>query len=605
MRHRTNATKRKRKSRRLQMSKIRTRNAQAATLVVSSRALKRQLRLRTRERDEALAQQAATTRILRVMSAIPTDIQRVFETIVEYAVKLCRADRAILFRFDGEFLRIVASYNAGQDIQSFVQSNPIPLARHAISGRAGLDRRTVQIADVQADPEFHYAVRDVGLIRTVLAVPMLKGDALVGVITIYRLEVKPFTNAQITLLETFASQAVIAIENTRLFAELRQKSHQLESANSHKSRFLATASHDLRQPLHALNLFVAQLRSAPNPVEQNRVIGHVEVATRSMNELFDALMDISKLEAGVLSPSLVQFPIERILKRLQTTFAEAAREKGLRLIVMPSKEWVRSDPILLERILLNLVSNAVRYTASGGVLIGCRSRDQMLRIEIWDTGPGIPADQQSNVFTEFYRVTDSTTDGESGLGLGLAIVDRLCQILGHDVQLTSRLGKGSRFVISVSRVDAQPDALSSVPSPTAIVDHVLGRLIVVIDDDSLVREGMRGLLQSWGCRIVTASSDGEALFALAQQGSRPDLIISDYHLACGKTGIGVIDTLRRELGEEVPAFLVSGDILPELLREATVRGHQLLYKPVSPMTLRTTLNRVLRRRLPANAMRRM
>jgi two-component system, sensor histidine kinase len=596
MRQKTKATSGGRKTQRPKATKAPARNVQAAARALSSSDLQKQLKVRTRERDEALAQQAATSRILRVISAKPTDIQWVFETVVEYAVKLCKADRAILFRFDGEFLRIGASYNAGPDIQSFVQSNPIALARHAISGRAGLERRTVQVVDVQADPEFDYAVRDVDLIRTVLAVPMLKGDVLVGVITIYRLEIKPFTDAQIALVETFASQAVIAIENTRLFDELRQKRHQLEIANTHKSRFLATASHDLRQPLHALNLFVAQLRSAPDPVEQNRVIGHIETATRAMNELFEALMDISKLDAGVLAPNLVEFPIERIFRRLQTTFAEAAREKGLRLNVVSSKEWVRSDFILLERILLNLVSNAVRYTARGGVLVGCRSRGPVLRIEIWDTGPGIPVDQQSNVFAEFYRLAESAADRGAGLGLGLSIVDRLCRMLGHDVELISRLGEGSRFVVSVSRVGARPDALSSAPTPSVIADHVLGKLIVVIDDDTLVREGMRGILQSWGCRVVTAASDAEALSELSQDGSRPDVIISDYRLGDGKTGIEVIDWLRRELGDNVPAFLVSGDTLPDRLREATASGHLLLHKPVLPMTLRTALNRLLKRR---------
>jgi CheY-like chemotaxis protein len=370
-------------------------------------------------------------------------------------------------------------------------------------------------------------------------------------------------------------------------------SHQLELANTYKSRFLAAASHDLRQPLHALNLFIAQLRTETNPAERTRLVEHIDAAVGSINDLFDALLDMSKLDAGVLAPNLTEFPIKRLLERMKTTFAEAAREKGLRLRVVPNRAWVRSDFILLERIALNLVSNAVRYTARGGVVIGCRRRGGRLRIHVWDSGVGIAEDQQRKIFGEFYQLAAPEPGRLGGLGLGLSIVDRLGLLLKHPVELASRPGKGSRFSVSVPLV-ATRGAIADPEPPAMFADHVKGRLIVVIDDDPLVLEGMRGILRSWGCRVVTAASDSAALARLTEEYSQPDLIISDYRLADGKMGIEAIDCLRAALGSTVPAFLISGDTGPERLREATASGYYLLHKPVPPMALRTTLNRLLK-----------
>jgi two-component system, sensor histidine kinase len=379
-----------------------------------------------------------------------------------------------------------------------------------------------------------------------------------------------------------------------LFDELQEKSRQLESANLAKSRFLAAASHDLRQPLHALNLFVAQLRDESDPGERSQLIARICAAVSAMNELFETLLDMSRLDAGVLEPNLTEFPIERLLKRIETTFTESAREKGLRLGVVSSSAWVRSDFILLERIILNLVSNAVRYTPHGGVVIGCRHRGIRLRIDVWDSGPGIPKDQQRHIFCEFYQIGGRQPDSRAGLGLGLSIVDRLGQLLGHPVELASRPGKGSCFSISVPLVATRRVTAEAVEPPATIANPAKGRLIVVIDDDALVLEGMRGILQSWGCRVVTGASDTAALAQLAQEGARPDLIISDFRLANGRAGVEAIERLRGVLDTAIPAFLISGDTGPERLREASASGYHLVHKPVPPMALRTTLNRLLR-----------
>jgi signal transduction histidine kinase len=377
-----------------------------------------------------------------------------------------------------------------------------------------------------------------------------------------------------------------------------ERTHQLREANLAKSRFLAAASHDLRQPLHALGLFVAQLRDNVAPRENGAIgaiIARIEAAVTAMNELFVALLDISKLDAEVLKPSLTAFPVQALIQRLETTFGEAAREKALRLRAVPSAAWVRSDAILLERIMLNLVANAVRYTQTGGVVLGARRRGGMLRLELWDSGPGIPEDQLRNIFTEFYQITGAQRNDTGGLGLGLAIVKRLCGLLDHRIEVRSSIGRGSCFSILVPLAESRPQFVQPVAAVQLIEDPCKGKLVVVLDDDPMVLEGMRGLLVGWGCRAVTADGDGAALTALAQHAEMPDLIISDYRLAAGKTGFAAVARLRGVLGADIPAFLISGDTAPERLREATASGFRLLHKPVPPHALRAMLSQLLRK----------
>jgi CheY-like chemotaxis protein/anti-sigma regulatory factor (Ser/Thr protein kinase) len=338
-------------------------------------------------------------------------------------------------------------------------------------------------------------------------------------------------------------------------------------------------------------LFIAQLRTEKDQVEKGRVIARIDAAVASMNELFNALLDISRLDAGVLVPSISEFPVDQLLKRVDMTFTAAAREKDLRLRVVSNSAWIRSDFILLERILLNLVSNAVRYTQVGGIVVGCRRRAGILQIEVWDSGIGIPEDQQRNIFGEFHRLPAAKQDRGGGLGLGLAIVERLCRLLDCPIELSSKLGRGSRFVVSVPLTTP---VMLAEHSSQAAVDQALGKLVVVIDDDPLVLDGMRGVLKNWGCSVVTASSEEAALAALSEGETPPDIIISDYRLSDGKTGFAVIERIRRAFGTPIPAFLISGDTAPEPLREASASGYYLLHKPVLPITLRSVVSQLLR-----------
>ena len=372
--------------------------------------------------------------------------------------------------------------------------------------------------------------------------------------------------------------------------KVEERTQQLHAANLSKSRFLAAASHDLRQPLHALNLFAAQLRSEKDPAERDRLAVRIDTAVANMNELFNALLDISKLDAGAMRANISDFPVGRVLNQIGAMFTPAARDKGLRLRMVSCSAWIRSDAILLEQILLNLVSNAVRYTAVGGIVVGCRYVGDTLRIDVCDSGIGIAIDQQHSIFGEFYQVA-APERSKVGLGLGLAIVERIATVLQHPIALASTLGKGSRFSISVPRVRARAVSTASVAPGAAPPDRLRDKLIVVIDDDALALEGTGGLLRSWGCRVVTGRSDREALTKL--NGSRPDLIISDYHLKEGRSGIDAISELRDAFGDKIPAFLISGDISQERLRETHGATHHLLHKPVNPMTLRAIITRLL------------
>jgi len=394
--------------------------------------------------------------------------------------------------------------------------------------------------------------------------------------------------------DQFNSMAEQLQESYRtLEIKVEERTRELEVANTAKSRFLAAASHDLRQPLHALGLFLAQLRGETKGEERERLLGRIEAAVTAMNELFNALLDISRLDAGALTLNRTDFPIARLLSRIEANVAETARARGLQLRIVPSSAWVRSDFILLERILLNLASNAVRYTKSGGIVIGCRRRGATLRIDVCDTGIGIPEDQRRYIFSEFYQISGpQRSDDPGGLGLGLSIVERLGRLLSHPIEVASRVGRGSRFSVTV------PIAAPAVNAPSSLsvlsFDPLNGKIVLVIDDDELIRDSMGGLLQNWGCRVLTARSSIAALTLLAEQGLRPDLIISDYHLANGMTGIAAVAQIRSATGATIPAFLVTGDTAAERMHDASASGFQLLHKPVAPMTLRALVSRLLR-----------
>lgn len=387
----------------------------------------------------------------------------------------------------------------------------------------------------------------------------------------------------------------MAGELERSYATLERKvelrTQALSEANRAKSRFLAAASHDLRQPLHALNLLVAQLRTAQTPADRERLTLRVESAVASINGLFDGLLDISKLDAGVVTANLSDFALQPVLDRVEATFSEEAHSRGLRLRVRADAAWVRSDPSLLERILDNLVGNALRYTRRGGVLVGCRRRGGLLRVEVWDTGIGIPIDKHQEIFAEFYQVAPAGTLKGEGLGLGLSIVARLGNLLGHRVEVASRAGRGSCFAVWLPQVPPRASIPAALPI-ASLTDHPLSnRRVLVVDDDVDVLESTAGLLRGWGCEAVTAAFPDQALERLGPDA--PDLVIADVQLDAGEDGMTMIGRLRRHFDRDIPAIVVSGDVSQPTRERAARLGLPLLEKPVPPLRLRTLATRLL------------
>lgn len=385
------------------------------------------------------------------------------------------------------------------------------------------------------------------------------------------------------------------IENLKQQKEFAEQARQMaEAANIAKSRFLAAASHDLRQPLHAMGLFVQALEESDLPIDERTTLGNVRRSVDAMEELFNALLDVSKLDAGVVSVHLATVPLQPFIERVVSQYRALAGTKGLKLRVRGTQEFVLTDPILLERILRNLVSNAVLHTPRGAVLVACRRRGESVRIEVWDTGPGIPADQREVIFHEFTQLGNPERDRRKGLGLGLAIVERLCKLLHHPLTLYSQVGRGSVFAVSLPRGEAYDFMPWTATVRADIGTHDLtGRLVLVVDDEVAVQEGMHALLVKWGCDVLCAGSAAEVIEKLSGLVRVPDLVICDYRLRNEENGIEVIGQLRQEFNIDLPAFLITGDTGPKHLREAVASGLPILHKPLNPARLRTLMVNVL------------
>ena len=374
-------------------------------------------------------------------------------------------------------------------------------------------------------------------------------------------------------------------------ADLAAKKNMAERANQAKSRFFAAASHDLRQPLHALSLFVAALKARNQQPEAQTLIDNIEASTAAMELLFNALLDISRLDAGTIEAHQVHFPLQKMLDDLEHQFSALAAEKQLRLRFRPCDVTLYSDPLLIERILVNLIANAIRYTDDGGVLVACQRRGRMVRLSVIDTGRGIPPEQQESVFQEFVQLHNPARDRSKGLGLGLAIVSRLGRLLGHRVNLRSRPGHGSLFSIDVPCGDA---SLIRPPIPASAPGQIpADALVLLVDDESAILRGMAELFDNWNIDLVTAHSAAEAEEWLASIGRMPDVIVSDYRLPDDTDGIEVITRLRRQFGRDIPAIVVTGDTAPDTILRISQAGFPLLHKPLRPAKLRALLTHLI------------
>lgn len=374
---------------------------------------------------------------------------------------------------------------------------------------------------------------------------------------------------------------------------LAEATAQAEQANQSKTRFLAAVSHDLLQPLNAARLFLSALGETEQPVKSRRLIDNIEIAFESIERLLASLLDISKLDAGAMTAEISDVPLSALFKPLAAEFATIAEKKGLELRLVPSSAVIRTDPHLLSRVLRNLIGNAIRYTPSGRVLLGARRHAGGFVIEVGDTGVGIPADKREEIFEEFRRLGMVPDNRDRGFGLGLAIVKRIARLLEHEIEVRSTVGKGSRFVLKVPAGRAVRPATPFRPATAPRPELARNALIVVIENEFSIQEGMRALLQGWGFDVIAETSAEDALSSLDAECRQPDLVIADYHLERDAVGTEAVGRVRAAYGDAVPGLIITADRMPEVQREIRAMGLPLLNKPVRPAQLRAVMRHLL------------
>ncbi len=370
---------------------------------------------------------------------------------------------------------------------------------------------------------------------------------------------------------------------------------EAERANLGKTKFLAAASHDLVQPLNVARLFLEAVRDADEPSERGALLDRIDRSLDAAQSLLATLLEMSRLDAGALEPNVADVSLSQLFRDLGSEYGLVADERDLRLRVIPCDAVVRSDVHLLERVLRNFLSNALRYTRAGGVLLGARKRGSSLVIEVWDTGPGIAPERVGEIFEEFRRL-ETPEDRPGGMGLGLAIVERIGALLDAPIDVRSRVGRGSVFSIAVPLAAAQHAAPPEpAPRSTLVVraDGLRGQKVLVVDDDAETLLAMRALLGAWGVFAIEARSTDNALAATLERDALPAAILADYHLGRGATGLETIEAVRASLAFPIPAVVITADASETTKRLVSQRGCWYLSKPVRAERLRELLVRML------------
>jgi len=392
----------------------------------------------------------------------------------------------------------------------------------------------------------------------------------------------------------------------RMLHDMQQKQFKAEDASREKSRFLAAASHDLRQPVHTLNLLVGSLEARSHDAQTREIVDKMREVLSGLDSLFGSLLDLSKLDAAVVKPEMRALSLATLFDGLNNEFSAAAKKAGLKLSFDAQGLFVQSDSVSLWRVMSNLISNAIRYTPSGSIRIRCYPSETHVRIAVQDTGIGIPEAELPHVFDEFHQIGNEERDRSKGLGLGLAIVRKTCEMLGCMVRVSSTPGKGSVFSVEVPRAEAAELEIAAAQAQTLTADTAIqpetvsvatplaGLRVLIIDDEPDVRDGMRILFAQWGCAAMLAESGADALAQVAAGGKTPDLLIVDYRLRERETGADAIAAVRRQCGILIPAMILTGDTAPERIREAKEAGCPLLHKPVQPGKLLALIRHCLR-----------
>jgi len=430
--------------------------ADQAVIAIENVRLFKELQSRNAEISEALEQQTATAEVLRVISRSTFDLATVLQTLMDNAAQLCRAHRGVMFRRDGDVYCLATMYNGTPELRAYLESHPLGPNRETITGRSIMEKRPVHVQDVLADSEYQWTdAARLGSYRTVLSVPLLREGEPMGTIALTRDVVEPFSDQEIALVRTFADQATIAIENVRLFNEIRDKSRQLEVANQHKSEFLANMSHELRTPLNAVIGFsevLEQRMFGELNEKQNEYIGYIHASGSHLLSLINDILDLSKVEAGRMELDVAAFSVPLAIDNALTLVKERASRHGLTVdsVVDPAVDEIHADERKFKQVMLNLLSNAVKFTPEGGKIgVAARLVEDMVEISVTDTGIGIAPEDCDAVFEEFRQVGDSAERKAEGTGLGLALTRKFIELHGGKIWLTSALGKGSTFAFTL------------------------------------------------------------------------------------------------------------------------------------------------------------
>jgi len=484
---------------------------------------------------------------------------------------------------------------AGRPIEEIILYN----GHRGLLGAGDIEEKVAKRIAYMREGQAYYHQREMpnGRVVEIRGNPMPGG----GFVTSYS-DVTAYKQAQRELEQINETLEVRVAERTAELVQaneaLREAKAAAERANQTKTRFLASASHDLVQPLNAARLFIASIDRRKLGETEGRLMEQVESSLSSAESLLGALLDISRLDAAAHDLKSEHFSLNRVMEPLATEFGAFAKARGLAFHVVPTKAIVNTDPRLLRRVLQNFLSNAVRYTRRGRILLGCRRVDGALRIEVWDTGPGIPEDKQKEIFEEFRRLDTVQTGTERGLGLGLAIADRMARLMGLPLNLRSWPGRGSVFSVTVPLGDSAQIAPPKQDHARQVGDRLFGTNVLVLENEPDVLEGMRTLLSGWGAHVIAVRDFDSAEKIYRTQLKVPSLALIDYHLDIDQNGIEVFKRMQQMWGRKVPGIVITADHTQQARSHAMEEGLLMLPKPVKPAALRALMTRALSNRSP-------